>query len=76
MMRADILGVTSRALMDFAGSHWESKQLTYNVTKYPSGLKSADVDRELARAARMWADVTELSFTHSSDQKVDIEIRY
>lgn len=58
------------------GSRWRVKQLTYSITKYPSGLKSVDVDRELGKAFQVWADVTELTFVHLRTGKVHIEIRY
>nr|CAH0102259.1 unnamed protein product [Daphnia galeata] len=58
------------------GSRWRVKQLTYSITKYPSALKSADVDRELAKAFQVWEDVTELTFVHLRTGKVHIEIRF
>lgn len=58
-----------------AGSRWRVKQLTYSITKYPSALKTADVDRELAKAFQVWEDVTELTFVHLKTGKVHIEIR-
>ncbi|KAK4020362.1 hypothetical protein OUZ56_002346 [Daphnia magna] len=58
------------------GSRWRVKQLTYSITKYPSALKTADVDRELAKAFQVWEDVTELTFVHLKTGKVHIEIRF
>lgn len=58
------------------GSRWRVKQLTWSITKYPSSLKTADVDRELAKAFQVWADVTELTFVQLRTGKVHIEIRY
>ena len=58
-----------------AGSRWRVKQLTYSITKYPSGLRTQDVDLELARAFQVWSDVTELSFVPMKSGKVHIEIR-
>jgi len=58
------------------GSRWRVKELSYSITKYPKGLKSSDVDRELANAFQVWADVTELTFTQARRGKVHIEIRF
>ena len=57
------------------GSRWRVKELTYTISKYPSGLRQPDVDRELSRAFQVWADVTELTFEHRKSGKVHIEIR-
>ena len=59
-----------------AGSRWRVNYLTYAITKYPTGLRSSDVDRELARAFQVWSDVTQLTFVHQRSGKVHIEIRY
>ena len=35
------------------GSRWRVKELTYSITKYPTGLRQQDVNREVARAFKV-----------------------
>ncbi len=57
------------------GSKWPKKQLTYKIKKYTTDMSKSDVDREIARAFQMWADVTDLTFVHlNQSANVDIEI--
>lgn len=35
------------------GSRWRVRDLTYRISKYPSGLKRSDVDREIAIAFKV-----------------------
>ncbi|XP_045581009.1 matrix metalloproteinase-14 isoform X2 [Procambarus clarkii] len=58
------------------GSRWRVKELTYRITKYPKGLHKNDVDREIEAAFKVWADVTDLSFSTVNSGKVHIEIRF
>ncbi|KAJ8920934.1 hypothetical protein NQ315_015727, partial [Exocentrus adspersus] len=57
------------------GSRWKVKDLTYKISKYPSKLKRADVDKEIQRAFNVWSGYTDLTFTPKSGQ-VHIEIRF
>ena len=76
-LKFSFLGTNIKSpILHWTGSRWRVKQLTYSITKYPSALKSADVDRELAKAFQVWEDVTELTFVHLRTGKVHIEIRY
>ena len=58
------------------GSRWPKKQLTYKISQYTTKMSKSDVDREIARAFQMWADVTELTFVHQNNEsdKADIDI--
>ncbi|XP_046645833.1 uncharacterized protein LOC124336177 isoform X2 [Daphnia pulicaria] len=59
------------------GSKWPKKQLTYKIKKYTTDMSKSDVDREIARAFQMWADVTDLTFVHlNQSANVDIEILF
>ncbi|XP_046457263.1 uncharacterized protein LOC124204261 [Daphnia pulex] len=60
------------------GSKWPKKQLTYKIKNYTTDMTKSDVDREIARAFQMWADVTDLTFVHLNNESanVDIEILF
>ena len=54
------------------------KKLTYKISRYPSSSKisARDVDREIARALQVWADVTDLTFQQKRYGSVHIEIKF
>ncbi|CAG0922082.1 unnamed protein product [Notodromas monacha] len=58
------------------GSRWRVKALTYQITKYPKNLPKSQVDTEIARAFKVWSDVTDLTFTAVTSGKIHIEIRF
>lgn len=59
------------------GSKWRVKHLTYSITKYPTRLKDkTKVDKEFARAFKIWSDVTALSFEERKRGRVNIEISF
>jgi matrix metalloproteinase-14 (membrane-inserted) len=37
-------------------------------------MSQSDVDREIARAFQMWADVTDLTFVHIKNPSADVDI--
>ncbi len=37
-------------------------------------MSPSDVDREIARAFQMWADVTDLAFVHIKNPSADVDI--
>ncbi len=37
-------------------------------------MPKSDVDRGIARAFQMWADVTDLAFVHVNNQSADVDI--
>ncbi|CAG0919450.1 unnamed protein product, partial [Notodromas monacha] len=55
-------------------SRWRVKALTYQITKYPKNLPKSQVDTEIARAFKVWSDVTDLTFTAVTSGKIHIEI--
>ena len=56
------------------GSRWPKKQLTYKISKYTRKMNKSDVDREIARAFQMWADVTDLTFVHQNNESDNADI--
>ena len=52
------------------GSRWRVKALTYRISSYPKNMKSADVDKELANAFKVWSDYTDLVFTAKKSGQV------
>ncbi|XP_014475594.1 PREDICTED: matrix metalloproteinase-14 isoform X3 [Dinoponera quadriceps] len=60
------------------GSRWRTKNLTYKISKYPSGLNHAEVDKEIANAFKVWSGYTDLTFTRKTGyhDNVHIEIRF
>nr|CAH0102005.1 unnamed protein product [Daphnia galeata] len=75
-----VLPVSSNRTKRFAikGSRWPKKQLTYKISKYTRKMNKSDVDREIARAFQMWADVTDLTFVHQNNESdnADIDILF
>jgi len=56
---------------------WSKKQLTYKITKYPAKkweLSDAVVDKEIAKAFKVWSDVANIKFTPVRNHNIDIEI--
>ncbi|XP_062543183.1 matrix metalloproteinase-14-like isoform X3 [Armigeres subalbatus] len=58
------------------GSRWKVKALTYRISKYPSRLDRAEVDKEIAKAFSVWSEYTDLSFTPKKSAPVHIDIRF
>ena len=58
------------------GSKWESKDLSYKVTKYSIGLSRGAVDETTARAFKVWEDATCFNFTRQDVGDVNIEISF
>nr|XP_046913387.1 matrix metalloproteinase-19-like isoform X2 [Dermatophagoides farinae] len=60
------------------GSKWRRTDLTYRISQYPSkmNLKRSDIDREIARAFHVWAEVTPLNFQVKKEGRVHIDIRF
>ncbi|EFN76651.1 Matrix metalloproteinase-14 [Harpegnathos saltator] len=60
------------------GSRWRTKNLTYQITKYPSGLNNDAVDKEIRTAFNVWSEYTDLTFTQKKGlhNNVHIEIRF
>jgi matrix metalloproteinase-14 (membrane-inserted) len=54
---------------------WTKDELTYSISKYTPDLEKSIVDREIAKAFRLWEEVTPLTFTFVETGNVDIEIR-
>ncbi|XP_020290861.1 matrix metalloproteinase-14 isoform X2 [Pseudomyrmex gracilis] len=59
------------------GSRWRTKNLTYKIAKYPSGLNKQEVEKEIAKAFNVWSGETDLTFTRKTGHdNVHIEIRF
>ncbi|XP_046456176.1 matrix metalloproteinase-9-like [Daphnia pulex] len=56
------------------GSIWPKKQLTYKIKNYTPDMSQSDVDREIARAFQMWADVADVTFVHVKNPLADVDI--
>ena len=47
------------------------KDLTYRVSKYPTGpLSTEEVDKTVAQALKLWSDITELTFSRKDTGQV------
>jgi hypothetical protein len=60
----------------FSGSRWKVRELTYKITKYPTGLDKTDVDGEIYEAFKVWERETNLTFRRVPSGKVHIEIQF
>ncbi|XP_035233830.1 stromelysin-3-like [Stegodyphus dumicola] len=59
------------------GSKWRVTDLTYRISKYPRRLKDRQkVDKEIAKAFKVWSDVTNLKFIHNDKGRVHIDVRF
>ncbi|XP_046638639.1 uncharacterized protein LOC124316736 [Daphnia pulicaria] len=58
------------------GNRWTKNELTYGIRRYTPDLEKSVVDREIAKAFRLWEEVTPLSFTFLERGSVDIEISF
>ena len=77
----DIVGKSSsmrKKRYALQGSRWKVKELTYKISQYPSSSKilARDVDKEVARALQVWADVTDLTFQQKRYGPVHIDIKF
>ena len=61
-----------------SGSRWRVRNITYKISKYPRLKKMTkdDVDSEIARAWKIWSDVTDLTFEQRPGGKVHVDIRF
>ncbi|XP_053674638.1 matrix metalloproteinase-24-like [Anopheles nili] len=58
------------------GSRWNTKRLTYRVSKYSQWLEPKVVDREIAKAFSMWSRHADLSFKPKKAGPAHIDIRF
>lgn len=58
------------------GSKWRRTDLTYRISKYPRKIKKSVADREIARAFKVWSDVTPMNFIPKKEGRVHIDIRF
>ncbi|XP_044298281.1 matrix metalloproteinase-18-like [Varanus komodoensis] len=56
-------------------SRWRSNVLTYRITNYTPDLPRAKVDEVIAKAFKVWSDVTPLMFRRTH-RRADIEIGF
>ncbi|XP_072259178.1 matrix metalloproteinase-18-like [Pyxicephalus adspersus] len=57
-------------------SAWQKTDLTYKIVNFTPDMPQADVEYSLARAFKVWSDVTPLTFTRVYDGDCDIEIKF
>ena len=59
-------------------SRWQSLDLTYRISKYPSEVKMSKelVRSQIKEAFSVWSDVTDLTFTERNYGPVHIDIRF
>nr|XP_056705943.1 matrix metalloproteinase-23-like [Euleptes europaea] len=59
------------------GYKWDHVNLTYRILKFPSTLNKADTQTAIAKAFRMWSDVSPLTFRRlPPTQQADIAIGF
>ncbi|KAK7602622.1 hypothetical protein V9T40_008211 [Parthenolecanium corni] len=58
------------------GSKWPQLNITYRITKYPSGLGESETDGDVKKAFDAWSEVSPLNFVRITSGKADIEIRF
>ncbi|UYV80418.1 Mmp1 [Cordylochernes scorpioides] len=59
------------------GSKWRVTSLTYRISKYPRRIKDRQrVEKEIARAFRVWSSVSPLNFTERKSGRVHIDVRF
>ena len=51
--------------------------MTYRISRYPTkGLSRKEVDKEIAKALKVWSDVTDLKFRQKDSGPVHIDINF
>ncbi|XP_068121053.1 matrix metalloproteinase-18-like [Hyperolius riggenbachi] len=55
---------------------WQKTDLTYKIVNFTPDMPQADVEYSLARAFKVWSDVTPLTFTRVYQGDCDIEIKF
>lgn len=52
--------------------------MTYRISEYPTKFlnKKHEIDKEIARAFKVWSDVTPLTFEVKKEGRVHIDIRF
>uniref|UniRef100_A0A8D2JF66 Peptidase metallopeptidase domain-containing protein n=1 Tax=Varanus komodoensis TaxID=61221 RepID=A0A8D2JF66_VARKO len=55
---------------------WKKNDLKYRVLNYTPDMDKADVDNAIARAWKVWSDVTPLTFTRVYGESADIDISF
>lgn len=58
------------------GAKWTLKDLTYRISKYSKALSRKAVDDVIARAFDVWSEYIDLTFTATSSDTVNIDIRF
>merc|ERR1712029_1277750 len=59
------------------GSRGRVNELTYKISKYPTGsISRSDVDKEIKKALSVWSEHTDLKFVRKRSGKVHIDIRF
>ncbi|XP_054159824.1 stromelysin-3-like [Oppia nitens] len=60
------------------GSKWRRIDLTYRISQYPTKFlsKKQEIDKEMARAFKIWSEVTPLTFEAKKEGRVHIDIRF
>eukprot|EP00062_Callorhinchus_milii_P024940 gi/632985384/ref/XP_007909652.1/ PREDICTED: stromelysin-3-like isoform X1 [Callorhinchus milii] len=59
-----------------AGDRWNKTDLTYKIVRFPWQLSKVKVQRTIAKAVKVWSDVTPLTFTEVQEGGVDIIIDF
>eukprot|EP00090_Calanus_glacialis_P008547 TRINITY_DN16894_c0_g1_i2.p1 TRINITY_DN16894_c0_g1~~TRINITY_DN16894_c0_g1_i2.p1 ORF type:complete len:109 (+),score=19.58 TRINITY_DN16894_c0_g1_i2:396-722(+) len=74
----DIMDLFGSRIKPTPSSRWRSLDLTYRISKYPSGLKlnKKRVQKQIREAFSLWSSETDLTFTERSYGPVHIDIYF
>ncbi|KAI4877799.1 hypothetical protein NFI96_012653 [Prochilodus magdalenae] len=77
VMKKPRCGVPDVAALTGPGNvKWEKNELTYRIENYTPDMSQPQVDKSIARAFQIWADVTPLRFTRIYTGVADIMISF
>ncbi|KAK1169402.1 collagenase 3-like [Acipenser oxyrinchus oxyrinchus] len=78
VMKKPRCGVPDVAEYSFLSSNskWSTNKITYRIVNYTPDLTVADVDQTIAKAFKVWSDVSPLTFTKISSGTADIMISF
>ncbi|XP_076339463.1 matrix metalloproteinase-2-like [Tachypleus tridentatus] len=73
----DLIGLSDRVKRyAIQGQKWERTDLTWSIKDWPRGMDPREVHDQLAKALKVWSDVSKLTFTYIRSAGADIVVSF